>query len=109
MPIFSARVNLNKRHTPEQKLQRQDAAYFALYRIYCDVIAAWRGCAKKSCKRHRRCCGDPFACLDRAWPQEPASARPRIHAAVRAGGPMRVAPVNNIEWEMRRDPPGQLA
>ncbi len=34
--------------------------------------------------------------------------RPRIHAAVLAGGPMRVAPVNNVEWEVRRDPPGQL-
>jgi hypothetical protein len=108
MPILSARVNLNKRHTPEQKRQLRDAAYFALYRVYCDVIAAWRSCAKKSCKRKQRCCGDPAACIDRAWPKVRVGARRQIHAAVCAGGPMRVAPVNNLELEMRRDPPGGL-
>jgi hypothetical protein len=29
----------------------------------CDLLGLWRGCdKKKSCRRHRSCRGDPFAC-----------------------------------------------
>jgi len=43
-----------------------DAAQVATHRLYCDAFAFWRGCAKKPCKRHRRCLGPPTACLTRA-------------------------------------------
>jgi hypothetical protein len=108
MPILSGRVNFNKHTTPEQRAQRRAAALTALFRIYCDVIGLWRGCAKKRCKRHRRCSGDPSACIERGWPAVPRSRRPRIHAEVRAGGPARIPPINNVERRMRQDPPGWL-
>ena len=105
MPILSARVNLNKRHTPEQHMARRDAAFAALYRIYCDVTALWRLCAHKRCRRHRCCCGDSVACVERGWSTVPRGLRPRVRAQVRAGGPARVPPINNLEWEMRQHPP----
>jgi hypothetical protein len=106
MPILSGRVKLNKRHSPEQHTARRNAALDALNRIYCDVMATWRWCPKKSCKRHRRCSGDAWPCLQRALPQLPRGMHPQILAQVRAGGPRRVTPVNDIERDMRLDPPG---
>jgi len=108
MPILSARVNLNKRYTAEQQTARRKAASVALCRVYCDVIGLWRSCALKRCKRHRRCCGDSCACLDRGRSAVPRGLRHRIHAEVRAGGPARTPPINNLEWEMRQNPPGWL-
>jgi hypothetical protein len=108
MPILDGHVNLNKRHSKEQHIARRDAALIALCQVYCDVIASWRGCGKKSCKRHRRCCGDAWPCLQRAVPHVPREQHPRILAEVRAGGPRRVAPVNSVEQTMRRHPPGWL-
>jgi len=108
MPILSARVNLNKRHSPAQHVARHDAAVLALARIYCDAIESWRSCANKSCKRHRRCGGDAWPCLQRSKPQVPRGLYPRIVAQVRAGGPRRIAPINNIERDMRELPPGWL-
>jgi hypothetical protein len=108
MPILSARVNLNKRHTPAQQKARRDAASIALCRVYCDVIGLWRGCAKKSCRRHRHCRGDPWPCLQRGRSGVPRGLYYRIEGEVRLGGPRRVPPLNNIEWTMRQDPPGWL-
>jgi hypothetical protein len=108
MPIVSARVNLHKRHTAEELEARRDAAALALCRIYCDVIGFWRGCAKKRCKRHRRCCGDAWPCLQRGRAGVPHGLHRKIIAAVRAGGPRRLAPINNLESQMRRNPPRWL-
>jgi len=108
MPIVSSRVNFHKRHTAAELAARRDAATSALCRIYCDVIGFWRGCANKRCKRHRRCCGDPWPCLQRGKSGVPRGMYPKIIAAVRRGGPARVAPLNNLESEMRKDPPGWL-
>jgi hypothetical protein len=33
---------------------------------YCDALALWLRCARKDCRRHRRCCGDVNACLAQA-------------------------------------------
>lgn len=103
MPILSARVNLHKRYTAAQHVARQQAAMNALRRIYCDVVGLWRSCAVRRCKRHRRCCGDAWSCLQRG--RVPASLRARIHEQVRTGGPDRLPPVNSVERKMRDDPP----
>jgi hypothetical protein len=108
MPILSARVNLNKRYTPEQHRARGSAARSALCRIYCNVMALWRGCANKRCKRHRRCLGKAGPCLERGRVGVPRGLHPKILAEVRAGGPARLAPINNLEWQIRRNPPGWL-
>ncbi len=108
MPILSARVNLHKRHSPAQQTARRNAAIAALCRIYCDVIGSWRTCRKKNCKRHRHCDGDAWPCLQRGLPDVPRGRYPRILAQARAGGPRRVAPVNDIEQQMRTHPPGLL-
>jgi len=38
----------------------------------------------------------------------PHGLRHKIIAAVRAGGPRRLPPINNLETQMRRDPPRWL-
>ena len=108
MPILSARVDFNKHTTPEQRQAREKAARAALCRIYCDVMALWRSCANKHCKRHRRCCGEAAPCLERGRVGVPRALRSKIIAAVRAGGPARVAPINNVELKLRREPPRWL-
>jgi hypothetical protein len=108
MPILSARVNFHKRHSAAQQVARRDAAMRALARIYCDVIESWRSCANKNCKRHRHCDGDAWPCLQRSLPQVPRGLHPRILAQARAGGPRHLAPLNNIERELRELPPGWL-
>jgi len=108
MPIVSARVNFYKRHTAKELEARRDAAMLALCRIYCDVIGLWKACANKRCKRHRRCCGDTWPCLQRGRAGVPHGLRHKIIAAVRAGGPRRLPPINNLETQMRRDPPRWL-
>ena len=108
MPIVSARVNLHKRHTAEELEALRHAATVAVCRIYCDVIGLWRGCAGKRCKRHRRCCGEPWPCLVRGRAGVPSGRRHQIVAAVRAGGPRRLKPINSIESELRRFPPNWL-
>jgi len=108
MPILSARVNLHKRHSAEQQAGRHSAATIALCRIYCDVLRLWRGCADGRCKRHRHCGGDAWPCLQRGKSTVPAGLRERIHDEVRAGGPSRMPPINNLEAAMRRNPPGWL-
>jgi hypothetical protein len=72
------------------------------------VLRLWRGCAGARCKRHRRCCGDAWPCLQRGRSAVPAGLRNRIYDEVRAGGPARVPPINNLEADMRRRPPGWL-
>jgi hypothetical protein len=108
MPIVSARVNLHKRHTAEELAAREKAATAALCRIYCDVIGLWKACAIKPCKRHRRCCGEPWPCLVRGRDGVPRALRHKIIAAVRAGGPRRLPPINSMESQLRRYPPNWL-
>ena len=108
MPMVSSHANLHKRHTAAQITARRNAAIAALCRIYCDVVALWRGCTNKRCKRHRRCCGEPWPCLQRGKAGVPRGRYPKILAEVGAGGPRRVPPLNNLELQMRRDPPKWL-
>jgi len=105
MPALSAREkNLHKRHTPEEQQMRDKRARIALTRIHCDVLKLWRRCTDKRCKRHRRCRGNAAPCLHRTLGTIPRNMREYIFRQVRAGGPFRLPPVNNLEWEMRQTP-----
>jgi hypothetical protein len=54
---IAAGVKYAARYAAEKARQQQR---------YCDAFALWRCCAEKYCRRHRRCCGNPDACLGKA-------------------------------------------
>jgi hypothetical protein len=108
MPVVSARVNLHKRHTAAELEALRKAATAALSRIYCDVIGLWKVCPKKACKRHRRCAGAAWPCLIRGRAGVPRGRYPKIIAEAGAGGPRRLPPINHLEAQLRRYPPGWL-
>jgi hypothetical protein len=56
-PAIAAELKYAARFEAEKTRQQQR---------YCDALALWRSCARKDCRRHRRCCGDANACLARA-------------------------------------------
>jgi hypothetical protein len=91
-----------KRRNFEQGKAEIDAAHHATQRLYCDALQFWRSCARRPCKRHRRCMGDPCRCLGRGHIFAPPSQRLRAQQAVIAGGARRVAPATHVEWTVRR-------
>jgi len=97
---------LNKRHTPKQQALN-NAAVSATQRLYCDVLCLWRTCSGKPCRRHRRCPGDPAACLRRGRAII-ADIDASVRAEVIAGGPKRLPPATHMEWIVRRYPPSSL-
>ncbi len=96
--------NFTKRRTVEQGLKLADAAHVAVWRLYCEVFRFWRACPVKSCRRHRRCLGEPAGCLMRGLPAVPEQRRLTAANEVIAGGPRRVAPATHLEWVVRREP-----
>jgi hypothetical protein len=94
--------NFLKRRTFEQGRAEIDAAHIATYRLYCDALRFWRRCAKRGCKRHRRCLGDPTDCLTGGLMFTPQSRRLKARKEVIAGGPRRIAPATHVEWTLRR-------
>jgi hypothetical protein len=102
------RNDLNKRYTPKQQQARRNAALAATQRLYCDVLALWKGCRNKQCKRQRSCMGEPAVCLKAAWPGVPQHRHNEIREAVIAGGPRRKKPQTHVEWNLRRYPPSSL-
>jgi hypothetical protein len=68
------------------------------------VLALWRGCRNKKCRRHRRCLGEAAACLLRAQPTIPQARLMEAEKEVMAGGPRRVPPAPHLEWIVRREP-----
>jgi len=100
--------NFTKRRTKEERWDIVDAARRETQRLYCDVLALWRQCPGKPCRRHRRCAGEPYACLLRGV----AGLSPAQTAAAQAqailGGPRRVAPANHDAWTLRRVPLADL-
>src|SRR2546421_5184265 len=48
-----------KRRSVDAGMALADAAHAAVWRLYCEVFAFWRGCRVKKCRRHRRCVGEP--------------------------------------------------
>ena len=79
-----------------------DAAHIVIHQLYCDALAFWRQCPARSCKRHRRCCGEPTRCLKRGLPPVPPVERIKAREQVIAGGPRRIPPATHIEWSLRR-------
>ena len=91
-----------KRRSFDEGQAQVDAAHLAAQRLYCDVLKFWRGCRVASCKRHRRCMGEPTGCLMRGLPSVPQAERLRAQQEVIAGGPRRIPPANHMEWTVRR-------
>ena len=81
-----------------------DAALIATQRLYCDTLRFWRYCPLRTCKRHRRCCGEATGCLRRGLPSVPRGERIKAREQVIAGGHRRVPPATHFEWSMRRAP-----
>jgi hypothetical protein len=100
----SSRQNFLKRRTLAEGRMQIDAAHIATSRLYCDALRCWRRCTKRSCKRHRRCLGDPADCLLGGLMFAPASRRLKAQKEVIAGGPRRLPPATHIEWVIRRSP-----
>jgi hypothetical protein len=97
-----AKQDFLKRRTFEEGRAQVDAAHSATHRLYCDALRFWRRCAKRPCKRHRRCTGEPTGCLMRGLPSVPQAQRLKAQKEVIAGGPRRMAPATHIEWFVRR-------
>ena len=98
----SPKQNFLKRRTFEEGRALVDAAHLATQRLYCDALRLWRRCSRRSCKRHRRCCGEPTKCLIGGLIYTPPSLRLRARKQVIAGGPSRLGPATHIEWVIRR-------
>ncbi len=96
--------DFTKRRTVDEGLALADAAHAAVWRLYCEVFAFWRGCRVKKCRRHRRCLGEPAPCLMRGLSSVPEAERRAAAAMVITGGPRRIAPTTHMEWRLRREP-----
>jgi hypothetical protein len=92
------------RRSIEAGLALADAAHVATWRLYSEVLRLWRTCRIKQCRRHRRCLGEPAACLLRALPSVVHAQQLEAAKAVMAGGPRRVPPATPLEWKVRREP-----
>jgi len=93
-----------KRRSFEEGHALLDAARVATHRLYCDALKFWRRCSLRTCKRHRRCCGETTRCLKRGLPLVPPAERIKAREQVIAGGPRRVPPATHAEWSLRRAP-----
>ena len=102
-PTAPSAKDFNKRRSIEARLKLADAAHVATWRLYCEVLALWRGCRNEKCRRHRRCLGEAAACL---CGRSRACRRPTVGSGERAmaGGPRRVPPATHLEWLVRREP-----
>lgn len=97
------RGNYLKRRSFDKGFAEVNAAHQSTFRLYCDCLALWRRCTKRSCRRHRCCLGDkPGDCFSRALPFVHPARRIVARKTVIAGGPRRVAPATHIEWFVRR-------
>jgi len=96
--------DFTKRRSVEAGLKLADAAHVATWQLYCEVLALWRPCRNKKCRRHRRCLGAPAACLLRGQPTVPQARLMEAAKGVMAGGPLRVPPATHLEWTVRREP-----
>jgi hypothetical protein len=98
----SSKQSFLRRRTFEQGRVLVDAAHVATHRLYCDALKFWRRCGLRTCKRHRRCLGEPTGCLLRGLAFVPQAQRLQAQKQVIAGGPRHLAPATHIEWQVRR-------
>ncbi len=103
-PNAPGEKEFTKRRSVEEGLKLADAAHEATWRLYCDVLRLWRACRSRKCRRHRRCLGEPAACLLRALPSVPYARQLEAAKEVIAGGPRRTLPATHLEWNVRREP-----
>jgi len=104
----SSKGDYLKRRSFDDGLALVNAAHKATHALYCEALRFWLGCARPSCKRHRRCCGDASRCLMRGLIYTPQSKRVRAQASVIAGGPRRIKPATHVEWFVRRSDMGSV-
>jgi hypothetical protein len=95
---------LKEPRTELEEVMQRDRAFAAIRRLYCESVPLWRVCERGPCRRNKRCCGDPEACLERGWKLFSAAERDRAWAAVQHGGPRRVAPATASEKGLRHYP-----
>ena len=93
-----------RRRSIDAGLALADAAHVATWRLYGEVLRLWRACGIKKCRRHRRCLGEPAACLLRALPSVSHAQQLEAAKAVTTGGPRRIPPETQLEWKVRREP-----
>ncbi len=103
-PTVPSGKDFSKRRSVEAGLKLADAAHVATWRLYCEVLALWRTCRNKKCRRHRRCLGEPAPCLFRAMPTLSPARQLEAEKEVMAGGPRRLPPATHLEWTVRRQP-----
>jgi hypothetical protein len=72
--------------TPAQAQAQHAAEQTQMRRVQCTLFQFWRGCARKRCRRARRCDGDPHACFERWWPLMPEHLKVQYRAAIVALG-----------------------
>ncbi|MBO0718345.1 MAG: hypothetical protein J2P55_13550, partial [Rhizobiales bacterium] len=92
------------RSTAEERAALADAAQLTTARLYADVLEFWTLCARRKCRRHRRCAGEVTACLRRHMPTVAEHNYAAARSWVVVGGRNRIPPVNHVEYEMRRTP-----
>ena len=97
------RQNFLKRRSFEEGRALVDAAHVATHRLYCDAFGFWRRCSWRTCKRHRRCGGEPVGCSMRGLPSVPEAQRLKAQQEVIARGTRCVPPATHIEWSVRRN------
>jgi hypothetical protein len=98
----------NKRLTPDEQEEQRENAFAAIRLLYCEVLPLWRGCQRGLCRRHKCCAGDARTCLARGWPLMPPEIQERAYDCVRVGGPRRLPPATQTEWELRIFPPSNF-
>ncbi len=94
--------NFEKRRSFEEGRALIDATHIATHRLYCETLGFWRGCSLRTCKRHRRCMGEPTGCLMRGLLHVPQARRLKAQKQVIKGGPRRIPPATHVEWFVRR-------
>lgn len=64
-----------RRRTPTGPLTPAEGA---VWRWTNDQFGFWKLCSNRSCRRARRCSGEPLLCLERHLPNVPQNARDRV-------------------------------
>ena len=73
-------------------------------RRYCDALALWRSCARKACRRQRRCGGEAAGCLRRALDRVPHALQWQARQDILAATPRNIgAPERAARQCMPRD------
>jgi len=91
--------NTPAKPTPEQYAVRFKAEKAALARGYCDAFKFWRNCRLKLCRRVRRCCGDPMACVKRCAAEVPRDIQWRARQQVLESTPPSAGPPERMARE----------